>query len=217
MTKPNELLPCQVSDAMKRKTHCKHGHELCAANLYVSRTGRRECRICRAAADKRFKSKLAGGPRKPRNMPFDYYVKRAGENDCWEWVGGLNSDGYGLYRNHKAHRFAYSVAHGEIPHGLFVLHSCDNRRCVNPAHLRVGTHTDNMRDMYARGRQPRMPVGWSSGENAWNAKLNWQTVREIRRLTDISDSEFARRLGVIPRTIYNVRKGKSWVEAGGVS
>lgn len=182
------------------KSHCKQGHPFSGDNLYLSPAGRRACRACMAAAHVRRKAKPAGSPTKPRGMPFDYYVRKAGKFDCWEWIGGPRS-GYGLYRSRRAHRVAYELANGPILGGLHVLHSCDNRRCVNPAHLRLGTNEENMADMYARGR------------GRVQAKLNWDAVREIRRRPDISQVEFARRFGVSNWTIKEVRKGRAWVEA----
>lgn len=75
---------------------------------------------------------------------------------CREWQKALNNDGYGLIRNGakivSAHRLAYELANGPIPAGLLVRHTCDNRKCVNPDHLLVGTNQDNTRDMLERGR-----------------------------------------------------------------
>lgn len=80
---------------------------------------------------------------------------------CWRWLGSLGGHGYGqIMVNRKAwtaHRYAYVLAHGEIPmrdgkHGAVVMHTCDNRWCVNPEHLRIGTQGDNLRDMFAKGR-----------------------------------------------------------------
>ena len=78
------------------------------------------------------------------------------DTDCWNWSGNTSGNGYGRIR-HKgryicAHRASYIVRIGEIPDGLLVLHKCDNRGCVNPDHLFLGTHKDNMQDMLSKGR-----------------------------------------------------------------
>ena len=75
---------------------------------------------------------------------------------CWFWTGELGRGGYGIFRflNRKylAHRWAYELLRGEIPEGLLACHKCDVRCCVNPAHIFLGTHEDNMRDALKKGR-----------------------------------------------------------------
>lgn len=77
---------------------------------------------------------------------------------CWNWTGGLNQFGYGLCRNgyemRGVHKLAYLYWKGLIPDGLWVLHTCDNRRCINPAHLWLGTARDNNQDTWNKGRHP---------------------------------------------------------------
>lgn len=78
------------------------------------------------------------------------------ESGCWEWTG-WRAHGYGYFfhegKDQRAHRVSYELFVGSIPDGLVVMHSCDNRPCVNPDHLSVGTQADNVRDMVAKGRQ----------------------------------------------------------------
>ena len=84
--------------------------------------------------------------------------RSGGDGSCWEWQGPLR-DGYGntvRFGMNGAHRVAWFLTHGD-PGKLHVLHDCDNPRCCNPAHLHLGTHQDNMRDMVARGRHPDHP------------------------------------------------------------
>ena len=79
-----------------------------------------------------------------------------GEGDCWEWTAAVSGKGYGKTsidgKEAATHRWAYESFHGEVPPGLFVCHRCDNRRCMNPEHLFVGTAIDNFSDMVAKGR-----------------------------------------------------------------
>jgi hypothetical protein len=83
------------------------------------------------------------------------------EHSCWEWLGAKSQSGkgYGILRiggkNTGAHRISYQIFKGPIPKDLFVLHTCDNRGCVNPMHLFLGSLSDNVQDMYRKGRGNR--------------------------------------------------------------
>lgn len=96
------------------------------------------------------------------------------KNGCWLWTGRINNDGYGAIRAPggrtskvlRAHRVSYTLYKGDIPLSACVLHKCDNPACVNPDHLWLGSHTENMQDKVAKGRQSK--------------KLNAEKVREIR-------------------------------------
>jgi len=91
---------------------------------------------------------------------FEEKVERIPVAGCWIWTGALNNKGYGNFCGGYAHRWSYQRFVGEIPDGLNVLHRCDTPSCVNPAHLRLGSQLDNMRDAKSKGRiavGPRLP------------------------------------------------------------
>jgi hypothetical protein len=88
-------------------------------------------------------------------------VDARGDDECWDWIGATDTSGYGMVRvpgprtsnkRVRSSRFAWEIANGPIPDGLHVLHSCDNTRCCNIRHLRLGTAADNTRDKMERGR-----------------------------------------------------------------
>lgn len=103
-------------------------------------------------------------------------------NDCWEWMGALTYQGYGVYGKPKrlAHRLSWEHYNGPIPDGMFVCHKCDNPPCVNPEHLFLGTQADNMRDMDSKGRRAK-PYDRHGVKNP-RARLTPDQVAEIRRL-----------------------------------
>ena len=83
-------------------------------------------------------------------------VDKGDEDECWEWMGAVSSSGYGSFqirgRNWLPHRFSWIFHNGEVNSELFVCHHCDNKLCVNPKHLFIGTQRDNMLDMLDKGR-----------------------------------------------------------------
>lgn len=103
--------------------------------------------------------------------------------DCWEWKGTLINKGYGWLRCNKrrwlAHRLSYIINNGEIPKDKEILHICDNRKCINPKHLRLGTRKDNIQDMIKKGRMNKerpskyyQYKGIRKGLKFWAEKFN---------------------------------------------
>ena len=92
-----------------------------------------------------------------KSAPFLDKVKLPARlHDCWLWTGYTHKNGYGGIRvkqkQIKAHRYSYMLYKGPIPDGFLVLHSCDVKNCVNPRHLRLGTQSENIKEMYQKGR-----------------------------------------------------------------
>ena len=84
---------------------------------------------------------------------FTEKVDKQGHDECWNWLGFKNEQGYGIFGLHiRAHRFSYQAFQGDIPEGLLVLHKCNNPSCVNPHHLYLGDHRDNVVQMVMDGR-----------------------------------------------------------------
>lgn len=131
------------------------------------------------------------------------------QHDCWEWQGYRNKNGYGEFhverRLQLAHRYSYFLQTGEW--GEYLLHSCDNPACVNPAHLSVGTHQQNMAEAAQRGLM-------CHGEDHPYAKLTKEAVHAIRERHRQGESQLslAKVYGVHQTTIRNVVKHITWKE-----
>lgn len=126
------------------------------------------------------------------------------DSGCWLWIGRKSPDGYGRFNHTLAHRIAYRLLVGEIPQGLCVCHRCDVRDCVNPGHLFLGSHQENMADMLSKGRR----ADTHGGRNP-RAKLTAADVRSIRADQRRAD-EIAKDFGVVAGAIYNIRAGRAW-------
>lgn len=132
---------------------------------------------------------------------------------CWEWRGPVNGNGYGRFvvkNEHRlAHRISYKYFVGEIPEGKVVCHTCDNRICVNPHHLWVGTQSDNLKDASDKGRMFRPNT---NGERNGNRKLCESDVRTIRAMFRGGQKRYriAQHFKVSPSTIGEIISGKIW-------
>lgn len=139
-------------------------------------------------------------------------VKRT-KDECWEWIGGVDNknkkapygrqtiNGKKLY----AHRISYFINIGDFDESLEVMHTCDNSLCVNPHHLKLGTHHDNMMDMVEKKR-------YCKGTNLASSKLNEQKVKEIRELYKKGEScrKIAPKYNVSKTTIADVVNNRYW-------
>lgn len=133
---------------------------------------------------------------------FWFYVKR-GEG-CWEWTGHIDIDGYGRFTVEKtlmkAPRVMWMLREGDIPVGMCVCHTCDNRKCIRPDHLFLGTPKDNHQDKVRKGRTGRM------------AKLTPQQVVEIRkqRTEGVGIPTLSMTFGVGRSQISRIINNQSW-------
>lgn len=167
-----------------------------------------------------------GGP-KPIPWERRYRVVSSG---CWEWTGSLNTSGYGHLRVNGrliiASRYAWERAHGPIPEGACVLHTCDNRKCVNPKHLYLGTHKQNARDRSERGRDggtkrsgdqnilKRHPEKALRGSAVAQSKLTAQKVVEIRQryfsANGPSQRKLASEYGLSQSSVGAILRRETW-------
>ena len=140
-------------------------------------------------------------------------VEAGGLDCCWPFQGSTSDGGYGRFRHKRklwnAHAFAYFLIHGDYDRTLDVCHSCDNPPCCNPIHLWLGTTTDNMLDMWRKGRHP---VTGLKGESVAVAILTETEVREIRECNARGESQrsLARRFLVNWRTVNALVLRKTW-------
>lgn len=142
-------------------------------------------------------------------------VEMITESGCWIWMGALEG---GKYRRGKfsvggavlkAHRVAYELFKGAIPEKALLLHNCDIPCCVNPSHLRPGTHTENMHDL--RDRNPNCV--FAPGERHSQAKLTEDDVRAIRAMSG-TQREIAKAFGLTQGNVSMIRSRKSWAHVG---
>lgn len=146
-----------------------------------------------------------------QNKEKRFFSKVKKMNYCWPWQGLIfKRTGYGIFqfcrKNLLAHRASWEIHNGQIPNGLCILHRCDNRPCVNPGHLFLGTRQDNMDDMVKKGRSLK-------GERHSMAKLKEQDVKSIRQMhsNGMPGIRIAKSFKVNKRTIYSILNGKTWV------
>lgn len=147
---------------------------------------------------------------------FDrFWAKVEVIDGCWEWTGYKNNTGYGSFMVEGgavrlAHRVSYEMHRGAIPktgnhRDTCVLHRCDNRRCVNPDHLFIGTDADNAADKVAKGRVKRL-FGSANGRT----KLTKSDVIAIRAAKGATQREIGESFGISHTHVRNILTGKHW-------
>ena len=143
-----------------------------------------------------------------------FFSKVNKTDTCWLWTGCCNYNGHGRFKYNgkmvRSHRFSWLLAGHTIPEGLCVCHAphsiCGHKNCVNPAHLRVGTHAENMHDKIADGTTYK-PRGTKHPSN----KLTEEQVREIRRRSDENQTRLGEEFGVSQNTINLIINKKTWI------
>ncbi len=136
------------------------------------------------------------------------------ETGCWDWTACKVWGGYGRInvagKAKLAHRISYELHRGPVRDDLQVCHTCDNRGCINPEHLFVGTNMDNVADKMEKGRQSR-------GSTHGPAKLTESDVIAIRAAEGFLHRELADRFGVDKTTISHIRARRFWAHVGSAS
>lgn len=140
-----------------------------------------------------------------------FWANLTKSDGCWTWGGSVDVHGYGkIYTGGPgkmilAHRLSYEIHHGPIPASMCVCHRCDVRACVNPAHLFLGTLSENQRDKIAKGRTP-------FGENAGPAKITEAQAREIVAALAKGEgvTSIARRFEITNGAVHGIRRGENW-------
>lgn len=123
---------------------------------------------------------------------------------CWEWTAAIDQNGYGKFgiwraersRTYRAHVIAWELVNAqEVPAGMYICHTCDNRKCVNPVHLFLGTSQENSDDKVRKGRQYRKRTSQDE---------------DLMLLTDIPSKEVARMTGLSYSAVRRYRTANFW-------
>ncbi len=158
----------------------------------------------------------------PTTERFWKYVDKRGPDECWLWTGGLQTVGYGRLlvggRYEGAHRISWELANGPLPkgeghHGACVLHRCDVRACVNPAHLFAGSHAENMADRDSKRRQRGVSQPGAKNPNVKLTLEQVQTIRFLRRSTRLTAPDVARLFRVSRQTVHRLVTRQAWSDA----
>jgi hypothetical protein len=199
---------------MKTCERCGREYAKLARETYKRYEERRICHDCGLnplSLKERFWQKV------DKNGPVPVHCPELG--NCWVWITSKHQFGYGevftgIPHPEGSHRVAWKLAHGSIPHGMHVLHRCDNPPCVRPDHLFLGTHKENMQDMTAKGRHA---VFDPTKERKGGSKLTRIQAAEIRERMAAGErtAVLAVEYDMSWSKISDIATGKSWIYAGG--
>lgn len=131
---------------------------------------------------------------------------------CWLWLGSVTNAGYGqvgrLPNRMSAHRAAAIARHGQIPEDMVAMHSCNQKLCVNPAHINIGTQSENLRSAARDGLMPHLKRFHVGTDNP-ASKLTPEDVRSIREANGFY-REIAERFGLHTSTIAKIKTRQTW-------
>ncbi len=149
-----------------------------------------------------------------RDYKYRFISKMAlpnSKNGCIRYLGAFSHSGYGVFdineKTHSAHRISYELFVGKIPKGKMVLHKCDNRQCIAPQHLFIGTQADNMKDMHVKNRHHK-----NKGEKCGHSKLSVTDVKNIKAALKrgMKQKYIALRYKVSPMTVSDIKHKRTW-------
>lgn len=221
---PAGICQCGCGQPVYKDTHYRIPKFLKGHNRRKKRMDR-TCPVCGKSFTRRFaevtktKSNCCSKPCRKiflqtnadRKTAERFWAKVDKSGECWIWTGGIFPDrGYGAFsihsKNRPAHRIAWELTYGPIPDGLYACHHCDNRICVRPDHLFLGTATDNNRDMIAKGRNKRHLAPYGK-------RITPEQVKAIREIFAQGDTNFAqlgRQFGLSETQAARVVRRQSW-------
>ena len=151
---------------------------------------------------------------KSKSREDRFFAKIEKSANCWIWKGAINSTGYGTFflslKNIPAHRASWIIHNGDIPKNMEVCHHCDNPICVNPGHLFIGTHGDNMRDMQKKGRRKPSRMVGAINPMSVLSKEDVENIRDIYSLGGLTQKQIGAYFGVKQTTISAIVNRVNW-------